>query len=269
MAYSLQRTTTKLLGEVRFPVRYPPTAVEISPTEVSAVRLRRDRSGRRLLGYGVAPVSGPVPSLVTLTAKGHGLDELREAVSRAVDSAGIRSGKASLLIPDSLARVWLLQLPEIPAGREQMLEMIRWKIKRTVPFRIEDGAIAWQVLSYPTGTQPAVVLAGLIPRPLVLHYEGLMAALGLKVGLVDLSSFNLFNAYRHTIAANGGSAGDFGLLNATESYFTLMLFREGELVFFRCKTHADAEGSVPEERQRTFRREMATSMSYYMERLKG
>src|SRR5436309_12689041 len=178
MANSLQRTTTKLLGKVRFPVRYPPTAVEISPTEVAAVRLRRDRSGRRLVGYAVAPVSGSVPSLVTLPAKGHGLDELREAVGRAIGKAGIRSGKASLLIPDSLARVWLLQLPEVPRGREPMLEMIRWKIKRTVPFRIEDGAISWQVLSHPTGTQPAVVLVGMVPRILITHYEGLMASLG-------------------------------------------------------------------------------------------
>ena len=62
---------------------------------------------------------------------------------------------------------------------------------------------------------------------------------------------------------------DFAVLNATESYFTLMIFRTGNLIFYRCKTHAEGESATHEERERTFRRELATSLSYYTEKLKG
>jgi hypothetical protein len=271
MAISIQNTVANILQTVQFPVRYPPTAFEIGGSELTAVRLRRDRTGRRLLGYGIAPLEMPGPGHASPASvlKGDGHGTLKTAVERAAESAGIRSGKASLILPDSLARVWLLQLPEIPRGHQPMLELIRWKIKRSVAFRIEDAVISWQILSRPAGTEPAVVLVGLLQGPVVHGYEKVFAAAGFKIGLVDLCSFNLFNAYRQTIEKDGLDEPDFALLNATEAYFTLMIFRRGNLIFYRCKTHSDGEGAAPAERERTFRRELATSLSYYTEKLKG
>jgi hypothetical protein len=274
MALSIQDAAAGLLGRFHFPVRYPATAIEIAPDAVAAVRLRSDRSGKSLAGYGIVPLSVSPTEVATGPhvaphLKPGSAAELKRAISEAILSAGIRPGKASLLIPDSLARVWLLQLPELPRGGAAMVEMIRWKIKRGVTTRVEDNVISWQILARPSGNDPAVVLVGLVPRALVAEYEGLLASVGLKVGLVDIASFNLFNAYRPAIGANGGPAGDFAFINATESYFTLMLFRKSELVFYRCKSHAEGEAGRPEERARTFRRELATSLSYYTEKLKG
>lgn len=269
MALSLQDTAANLLQKVQFPVQYPLTAFEIAANEVTAVRLRRERTGRRLLGYGVAPLGAAAQPSPAAALKGDHHAGLKAALARAVESAGIRAGKASLLVPDSLARVWLLQVPEIPRSAQATLELIRWKIKRSVAFRIEDAAISWQVLSRPAGTEPAVLLVGLLQGPVVHGYEKVFTDAGFKIGLVDLCSFNLFNAYRPAIEKDGVTEADFAVLNATESYFTLMVFRRGNLIFYRCKTHAEGEGSLAEERERTFRRELATSLSYYTEKLKG
>ena len=264
------------MGSVRFPVAYPSTAVEINADAITAVRLRSDRSGARLTGYGIAPLHAPTgasavspPSETGLGRSGAAASELRRALDEAIQSAGIKAGKATLLVPDSLARVWLLQLPEFPRGNGALLDMIKWKIKRGVAHRIEDSAIAWQILSRPSGNEPGVILVGLLPKHLVMDYERLMASAGLTVGLVDLSSFNLYNAYRPTIESSGGGGTDVAVINATEGYFTLMIFRRGELIFYRCKSHAEGEMAQPEERARTFRRELATSLSYYTEKLKG
>ena len=273
MALSLQQSAAELFGKLRFSVRYPPAAIEIGTDAVAAVRIRSERSGPCLVGFGIAPLrtgaglTGGAPGAVP--AHPVVREDLRRALGEAIASAGIKPGKVSLLIPDSAARVWLLQLPEIPRGQHAVLEMIRWKIRKSIPFRIEDAVIAWQVLSRPSGTEPAVVLVGLIPQVFVSQCEALLASVGLRVGLVDLSSFNLFNAYRHVIAQNGAASEDLGVLNATEGYFTLMFFRGGELIFFRCKAHAEGESGAPEERARTFRREVATSLSYYTEKLRG
>ena len=270
MAISLQDTAANLLQKVQFPVQYPLTAFEIAANEVTAVRLRRERTGRRLLGYGVAPLGEAAqPSPAAALKGGEHHAGLKAALVRVIESAGIRAGKASLLVPDSLARVWLLQVPEIPRSAQGTLELIRWKIKRSVAFRIEDAAISWQVLSRPTDTEQAVLLVGLLQGPAVHGYEKVFSEAGFKIGLVDLCSFNLFNAYRPAIEKDGVTEADFAVLNATEAYFTLMIFRRGNLIFYRCKTHADGAGSLPEERERTFRRELATSLSYYTEKLKG
>jgi hypothetical protein len=162
-----------------------------------------------------------------------------------------------------MARVWLLQLPEVPRSAQQTLELIRWKIKRSVAFRVEDAVISWQVLSRPSGNDPAVLLVGLLQGSGVHGFEKVFAEAGFKIGLVDLCSFNLYNAYRASIEKDGVTDADFAVLNATETYFTLMIFRAGNLIFYRCKTHTEGEGSTPEQRERTFRRELATSLSYY------
>lgn len=258
-----------LLQKNRFPVRYPGSAVEIGSDAVVAVVCRKERGGARLNGYGIAPLppaeihphAGPV--------RGPELEALRQGIGAAVRTAGLKAGKASLVLPDSAARVWLLQLPEIPRAPSALLEMIRWKVKRSVPFRIEDATITHQVLSRPSNGRQGVVLTGLLPRVVVEQYEALLAEQGLKIGLVDMASFNLYNLLRPRIAADAPGGSDVAVLHATSGYFTLMIFRGPELLFYRCKTHPPGEGSTPEEKNRTFRRELAASLSYYTEKLKG
>jgi type IV pilus assembly protein PilM len=269
MEIPFQRPISKLLAMARFPVRYPAAAIEVGASEVLAVRVRSDRSGRRLAGYGVSPYRSAGPPSVLLAGKSVVNDDLKSAVKESTQSAGIKPGRVSLIVPDSLARVWLLQVPELPRGQNGILEMIRWKIRKSVPFRIEDAQITWQILSRPSGKEPGLVLVGLIPKPLVHQYESALASAGLKVGLLDLASFNLFNAYRDVIDGGGRDGEDFGVLNATETYFTLMLFRKSEMIFYRCKTHPEGDAGAPEERLRTLKRELATSLSYYVEKLKG
>lgn len=255
--------------KLRFPVRYPQAAVEVDVRAVLAVRFKREKSKGRLLGYGLAALPETASPPTVASPKIGSPEDLKAAVRLAADRAGLKPGKASLLLPDTVARVWTFQLPEIPRKPQALLEMLHWKIKRSLPFRVEDAAIVWHVLSRPAGAEQASVLVGLVPRAVVAAYEALLASAGFKVGLVDLSSFNLYNFYRGVIASNGASVGDFAVLNATTTYFTLLVFRRGELAFFRCKTHTDAEGEGPEERVRMLRRELATSLSYYTEKLAG
>lgn len=257
------------LEKFRFPVRYPPAAVEIDPGVITAVRVRGQRAKGRLVGFGLVAMPEPVSLPTILSPRVGAPEDLRKAVGQALEQAGIKSGKMSLVIPDTIARVWILQLPELPRKAQALAEMIRWKIKRSVPFRIEDTAIVWEILARPSGTQPAVVLVGLVPRPIIAVYEGVVAGAGLKVGLVDLSTFNLFNFYRGTVEGNGVPAGDFSILNATASYFTLLLFRGGRMAFYRCKSHPEATADLPDERLRSLRRDLATSLSYYTEKLAG
>jgi type IV pilus assembly protein PilM len=259
-----------LLERLRFPVRYPQAAVEIDPRSVAAVRVKREKAGPRLVGHGLVAVPPGVLLPTVASPKIVGRDDLRRALELAVERAGIKPGKISVLIPDSAARVWVLALPEIPRKAQAMAEVIRWKVKRSVPYRIEDGSIVWQVLARPSSSGMGLVLAGLLPKSVRHAYEELLAEIGLKAGLVDLPSFNLFNLSRRSIEANGkGPSADFAVLNATASYFTLLLFRQGVLAFYRCKSYAEREGSSAEGRLKHIRRELATSLSYYTEKLSG
>ena len=66
-------------------------------------------------------------------------------------------------------------------------------------------------------------------------------------------------------ARNGGDA---GLLNCTRNYFSLVIVRDGRLIFFRCKTFAIDE--APQHGPNgVLVREIASSLSYYREKLAG
>src|SRR5262245_49395256 len=260
MAIALPKSVLALASKARFHVRYPGAAVEISPDAVTAVLVRRERGGTRVIGYGVASLTGEAPqgppdlavprSFLAATgdagegggasgvsdsvaagapggesfsAEGWSPDgsepgsfleaggaaadhagrnapgegepaprpavDLKEALVDAVKKAGIRPGRCSLILPDSAARVWLLQFPEIPRGQQAVLEMIRWKVRRSIAMKIEDCLISYQIVSRVSAGQQGSILVGLLPRAVVQHHESLLAGAGLKIGLVDLSSF--------------------------------------------------------------------------------
>src|SRR5437870_1316994 len=112
----------KLLERVRFPVRYPQAVLEIDARFVAAVRMRKDKAGGRLLGYGLAPLSEAAVPPTVAAPKILAVEEVRSALALAAERAGLRGGKASLLLPDTVARVGIHQLPELPRKPQAMLD---------------------------------------------------------------------------------------------------------------------------------------------------
>ena len=111
------------------------------------------------------------------------------------------------------------------------------------------------------------ILVALIRRSLIERYEQALEAIGAKPGLIDLCTPSLLNLCRKELAA-AAPKGDVGLVNCAQNYFSLVIFRDGRLIFFRCKTfsmHADQ----PAEVNGLLAREVDYSLSYYEEKLSG
>lgn len=250
-------------GSLRAPL--PPVALELTTREVVLVRLKR-RRGRKLLESAqirrfAAPAEGVSIARPTLAAA----DELAGLVREAFEASGVRPGKVSVVLPDSLAKVTVLPLPERPTSRRQLDEMIRFKLRRAVPFRIEDAAISYQLL--PGEGEQASVLVSVMLRSLVEQYERLLEGIGARVGLVSLSSVSLFNLCRERIR-QAAERGDVALLNCAAGYFALLIVRGDHLVFYRCKSRSLEDGGDAWN-DGTVGRELAASFSYYREKLVG
>jgi Tfp pilus assembly PilM family ATPase len=86
---------------------------------------------------------------------------------------------------------------------------------------------------------------------------------------VDLSSFALVNLYRGVIDKEVPADGDFMIVNVTGSFFTVMIFRAGRVLFYRCKAFTTDDDASLEGRRRLLRREVQASLVYYQERLNG
>lgn len=244
----------------------PPVAVEFDRDEMVLVRLRRRRGGATLESHGSREMPGRETAPSILRPNLGAPEEVTRRVRELFEATGTRPGRISVILPDNLAKVALISLPERPPSRKQLDELVRFRIRRSVPFRLDDAAISYQIL--PGTDRDVPLLVAIMLRSVVEQYEQVFETVGARPGLVDLSSLSLLNLCRREIDRGGGDGRDVALLNCARGYFTLIIVRAGRIVFFRCKTVAVPEDD-PAAPDSILARELTGSMSYYQEKLGG
>jgi hypothetical protein len=246
---------------------YPPVALQLGSNEAVLVRLKRKRRGRPLLeAHQTRPIperSMPVSIFQPIPAAS---GELTARLRELFEASGTRPGRVSLVLPDNLAKISLLRLPERPASRKQLDELVKTKMRRAVPFRLEDARLSYQVLA--GSGREISVLVMLIRRAMVERLEDALNAIGARAGLIDICTPNLINLCRGQMEAAAAKGGDVALLNCAKNYFSLVILRDEQLIFFRCKTFA-VERAPAQEPNGALAREIASSFSYYREKLAG
>jgi len=247
---------------------YPPVAVEIDRGQMTLVRLTRRRRSRPLLeSFRIQEAPEHAVGTTIFRPNLGSLDELSRQARTLFETSGTKPGKVSLILPDNLAKVSIVTLPERPATRKQLREMLRFKLRRSVPFRLEEAVISSWALP---GSGPEFnALVAVMMRSVVEQYEAAFEAAGARPGLIDLCTPSLFNLARPALAKAVAAGSDAALLNCTRNYFTLMIMRADRVVFFRCKTYAGGEEADASGRLAVMARELSSSFSYYTEKLGG
>jgi hypothetical protein len=151
--------------------------------------------------------------------------------------------------------VSLLRFEKVPANTADLAELIRWQVRKAVPFKIEDAQIAWMPGMSGEGGREFVV--SIARRDIVQEYEAAAQAAGLQPGVVDLATFNVVNL---ALAAAAPPAGDWMVVHLAGDYLTLLILR-GEAVIFYRHRGADDEVSLADVVHQT--------AMYYEDRLQG
>ena len=212
-----------------------PAAVEITPQRVYAATMAgRTRTVTTYASETLAP--GLVtPALNAPNIHDHAA--LAAALKATVDRLSPRPRRIALVLPDTTAKVSLLKFEKVPQRLQDLDQLIRWQMRKAVPFRIEEAQASWSDCGPAAGggQEYLVVLAR---RDIVESYERVCAMAGLHAGLVDLASLNLVNAALMTQA--GQAPGDWLLIHVADAYATIAIVRGGRIIFFR---NRQAEGS--------------------------
>ena len=162
------------------------------------------------------------------------------ALRRAWERLGLRTRRVALVVPDPVGKVSLVRFEKVPARTADLVELLRWQVRKAAPFRIEDAQLAWAPgAALPDGGQEFVVT--LARRDIVEEYERACGAVGAHAGLIDLASLNLINAV--IAGARGPLEGDWLLVHSTPEYSTLAIVRGAALIFFRSRAH-DGDDSL-------------------------
>jgi type IV pilus assembly protein PilM len=239
-----------LLSRLFAPTR-PTVALEIGSSRVTALRLGAGSPPVATYAVEALPPGAVTPSLVTPNLVDEGA--VTAAIGRALDAVG-RPRHVALVVPDSVAKVSLVRFDQIPTRLQDLEAMLRWQMRKSVPFRVDEAQVTWAE-GRPLDGGAGEFIVAIARSEIVAQYEAAVAAAGAHAGLVDLATFNLANLVLTTDAAE-----DWLLVHMAADYVTLAIVRSGRLIFYRHRG-ADGDESLEDLVHQT--------AMYYEDRLSG
>jgi type IV pilus assembly protein PilM len=230
-------------------------ALEISPAAVSVAVLGGRTTNPVVQGYAVEPLpAGAVtPSLTSPNIADPGA--VSRALSAACQSLGLKPKRVALVIPDVAAKVSLVRFEQTPKKRDDLIQLIRWQIKKSTPFPVEDACLTSTPGTRSATSSEFVVVAA--RRETIREYESVCEEVGIEAGLVDICTFGVINLF---LSSNLGTAGDWLVVHMRPEYTSIAILRREDMMFFRNRAEGDAEALEDVVHQ--------TAM-YYQDRLEG
>lgn len=195
---------------------------------------------RRLRGFARVPLEPgallPSPSGASLLRP----DEVREALRRAAAAVAPATVRATLVLPDGLARLALLALPADADARD----FVRFRLAGSLPWRAADAAV--DVLPVGRGR----VIAAALRRAAIAEHEQALASAGLELEHVNLAPLLAIPALAHS------GARDAVHVVLGDTAVCLLALRGGHVAALRSRRRDTSPGEgvrLCEEAERTER----------------
>ena len=228
----------------------PPVAVELSPQGVLAAASP---------GPGQLPVYAFEPLPAGAIVPGIGEQNLRapEVVANAIRAAlgqvSSRTRSVTLVLPDTVVRVFVLDFDALPAKAVEAIPVLRFRLRKMVPFEVEHAGVSYQVLV--ENKNECKVLAAVLPGPVLAEYEAAVREAGYEPGAVlptSLAALGVIDSPEPVLAAN---------LSAVA--LTTTITAGGDLLLYRTLDLPEEPGLRLQEVQRG----VSVAAAYYEDKL--
>lgn len=156
----------------------------------------------------------------------------KEAAASAVQriaggAAGKKRRPATVILPDHCVRVSLLDFDAFPATAEEQLALVKFRVKKTIPFDIESASVGFFVQEGGAKKKSDVV-AVTVAHEVLARYEALFRSAGFHPGDITPSSLAAIElCHEPGVAVVAKLAGHV---------LTVMAVSHGKLKLFRCLT---------------------------------
>jgi type IV pilus assembly protein PilM len=200
----------------------PRLAVEIRPEGVVAARAEDAQAVLSAVAQAAPQGGTSAPGL-----KGDQAASRREtiaAVKKALESVALRERQTTLVLPDAAVRVLLLDFDQLPAKAVEALAVVRFRLKKLLPFDADEAAVSYQIMSQSRGM--VRVLAVAIPKAVLAEYESMVRDAGFEPGAVLPSTLAVCAGLPEIEAATL-------VVNAGESSVTTAIVQGGVLLLHR------------------------------------
>lgn len=232
----------------------PQTAVEVAPEGALAASLPGGGAAP-VFAFAALPAGALIPGIAEPNI--YAAPVVAEALRVVLEQVSPRNRCVTLIVPDTSARVFVLDFDTLPAKASDALPVLRFRLRKMVPFDVEHAAVSYQVLKRNSGgdKEPMKVLVTVIPGSILAEYEAAVRATGYEPGSVLPSSLAALAALDSPEPALAANLSSLALTTSITNGDDLLLYRTIELP-------QDNEGRVAE-----VQRSVAVAMAYFEDKL--
>lgn len=133
-------------------------------------------------------------------------------------------------LPDAVSKIMLLDVEERFKSRAEGLDIIRWKLKKNLPFDVADAHVDYQQLQHRENGSLELLVAA-VSRPVIQQYEDLILEAGLTPVAIDTTLFSMHRLFEPHLEASEACC----LVYAYKKMLGIVLYRNGMPEFMRVK----------------------------------
>lgn len=232
--------------------RRPRAAVELAPEGALAAALPGGGE-QPVYAYAALPAGALVPGIAEPNLRIP--EAVGEALRTALDATSPRSHAVTLIVPDTSARVFVLDFDTLPEKPAEVLPVLRFRLRKMVPFEVDHAGVSYQLLPQSGSGSALRVLATIMPGPILAQYEAAVRAADYEPGAVLPSSLAALSAQDSMEPLLTANLSSVALTTSITSGDDLLLFRTVEL--------PDGDAARVAEVQRS----VAVAAAYYEDKL--
>jgi type IV pilus assembly protein PilM len=245
--------------------QYPDVGIEFSSDSIRLAISGTQKGKPVLIHLDQEPLAPGALDVNPFKPNIQSMESVANALRLLWNRSKMKPSRICLLLQDRAALTFHVTLEHPAKSPADCLELIRFKLKKSVPFRIEDSQLTHFTASgthdYSAATHWTVVL-----NQQVLHqYEQFVqSTIGAECGLVDLATFNFMNLAHGAIRDGGLSDQDIFYINLGRDSISVAISQKQNLMFFRSRA-LDSNS----DRWQQALEEIHPAMLYYVDKLGG
>jgi len=236
----------------------PRVACEVRPEGVIAGRASHDkRKADTVLAYAPLAARALTPGLKTPNVADR--TALVSALETALSATNARDRDLTIVVPDAAARVLLLDFDTLPAKRQEAISVVRFRLRKMVPFDVDTAAVSYQVMGQKANQLS--VLVTVMPADVLAEYEGVAREAGYQPGAVLPATL--------AVAAGLDGGGATLLVNQMRSSVTTAVTSGDEMLLHRTvDLSADLPPGSP-ARDEEIAQAVITALAWYEDTLRA
>jgi type IV pilus assembly protein PilM len=178
----------------------PPVAVELSPQ--GALAASSSGPGHsHTYAFETLPAGAIVPGIGEHNLRAP--EAVAAGMRTALGQVSPRTRAVTLVVPDTVVRVFVLDFDSLPAKAAEAVPVLRFRLRKMVPFDVEHAGLSYQVLV--ESKTECKVLAAVIPGLILAEYEAAVRQAGYEPGAVlptSLASLGAIDSVEPVLVAN-------------------------------------------------------------------